>query len=213
MNSRAQLEKALTSRLNGIQITDQLCRLSRAKAPPPVLKTNSIAPQESFKFLPHPPQNQRTSGLQRQGNARTEGRNVKPVPPAEPRAKKSTVRKFYDVKKQDSFIDEGRISGDGESLENEEYQEKSRCPSWERMPGDGCISDIAEEDEDAEEEDDNIDESDNDDENNDSNEGNLDDEFYECDELDEGKMCFFNPSWNLLFSPVLNNLGLKKSYM
>lgn len=194
MNSRAQLEKSLSSRLNGVQITDQLCRLSRAKAPPPVLKTNSIAPQKSFKFLPHPPQNQRTSGPQAQGNARTEGKSVKPVPPSEPRAKKSTVRKFYDVKKQDSFIDEGRISGDGESLENEEYQEKSRCPSWERMPGDGCISDIAEEDEDVEEEEeeddmDKID--DDDDDNNDFNEGNIDDDFYECDELDEGKMCFF----------------------
>lgn len=194
MNSRAQLEKSLSSRLNGVQITDQLCRLSRAKAPPPVLKTNSIAPQKSFKFLPHPPQNQRTSGPQAQGNARTECKSVKPVPPSEPRAKKSTVRKFYDVKKQDSFIDEGRISGDGESLENEEYQEKSRCPSWERMPGDGCISDIAEEDEDVEEEEeeddmDKID--DDDDDNNDFNEGNIDDDFYECDELDEGKMCFF----------------------
>lgn len=198
MNSRAQLEKSLSSRLNGVQITDQLCRLSRAKAPPPVLKTNSIAPQKSFKFLPHPPQNQRTSGPQAQGNARTEGKSVKPVPPSEPRAKKSTVRKFYDVKKQDSFIDEGRISGDGESLENEEYQEKSRCPSWERMPGDGCISDIAEEDEDVEEEEDDMDKIDDDDDNNDFNEGNIDDDFYECDELDEGKMCFF-PSLNLLF--------------
>ena len=77
--------------------------------------------------------------------------------------------------------------------ENEEYQEKSRCPSWERMPGDGCISDIAEEDEDAEEEDD-MDENDDDDDedNNDFNEGNIDDDdFYECDELDEGKMFFF----------------------
>ena len=205
MNSRAQLEKALSSRLNGVQITDQLCRLSRAKAPPPVLKTNSIAPQKSFKFLPHPPQNQRTSGLQSQGNSRAEGKNVKPVPPAAPRAKKSIVRKFYDVKKQDSFIDEGRISGDGESLDNEEYQEKSRCPSWERMPGDGCISDIAEEDEDAEEEEDDMDENDDDEDNNDVNEGNIDDDFYECDELDEGKMFFFVfPSLNLLFISVLN---------
>lgn len=197
MNSRAQLEKALSSRLNGVQITDQLCRLSRAKEPQPVLKTNSITPQKSFKFLPHPPQNQRPSGLQ--GNARAEGKNIKPVPPAEPRAKKSTVRKFYDVKKQDSFIDEGRISGDGESLENEEYYEKSRCPSWERMPGDGCISDIAEEDEDAEEEDDDVEENDDDNDNNDFIEGNLDDDLYECDELDEGKKCFFFPSLNLLF--------------
>lgn len=194
MNSRAQLEKALSSRLNGVQITDQLCRLSRAKAPPPVLKTNSIAPRKSFKFLPHPPQNQRTSGIQSQGNSRPDGKNIKPAPPAMPRAKKSTLRKFYDVKKQDSFIDEGRISGDGESLENEEYQEKSRCPSWERMPGDGCISDIAEEDEDAEEEEeDDVDENDDDDDedNNDLNEGNNDDDFYECDELDEGKVFFF----------------------
>ena len=123
-----------------------------------------------------------------------------------PQAKKSTLRKFYDVKKQDSFIDEGRISGDGESLENEEYQEKSRCPSWERMPGDGCISDIAEEDEDAEEEEeDDVDENDDDDEdNNDLNEGNNDDDFYECDELDEGKVFFFVfPSPNVLFIPVV----------
>ena len=195
MNSRAQLEKDnLSSRLNRVQITNQLQRLSRAKAPPPVLKTNSLAPQKSFKFLPHPPQNQRTSGLQGAGNKRTEGKNVKPVPPAGPRVQKSTVRKFYDVKKQDSFIDEGRISGDGESLENEEYHEKSRCPSWERMPGDGCISDIAEEDEDTEEGDvvDKTDDDDDDDEddNNDFNEETLYDDFYECDDLDEGKRCF-----------------------
>ena len=191
MNSRAQLEKALSSRLNGVQITDQLCRLSREKAPPPVLKTNSIAPQKSFKFLPHPPQNQRTSGSQVHGNARTESKNVKPVPPSEPRSKKSVVRKFYDVKKQDSFVDEGRISGDGESLENEEYQEKSRCPSWERIPGDGCISDIAEEDEGVEEEeDDDMDKIDDDDDNNDFNEGNIDEDIYECDELDEGNFFF-----------------------
>lgn len=197
MNSRAQLEKDnLSSRLNRVQITNQLQRLSRAKAPPPVLKTNSLAPQKSFKFLPHPPQNQRTSGLQGAGNKRTEGKNVKPVLPAGPRVQKSTVRKFYDVKKQDSFIDEGRISGDGESLENEEYHEKSRCPSWERMPGDGCISDIAEEDEDTEEDDvvDKTDDDDDDeDDNNDFNEETLDDDFYECDDLDEGKMCILFP--------------------
>lgn len=193
MNSRAQLEKDLSSRLNRVQITNELHRLSRAKAPPPVLKTNSLAPQKSFKFLPHPPQNQRTSGLQGAGNKRTEGKNVKPVPPAGPRVQKSTVRKFYAVKKQDSFIDEGRISGDGESLENEEYHEKSRCPSWERMPGDGCISDIAEEDEDDKDDDD-IDKTDDDyDDNNDFNEETHDDDFCECDDLDEGKMCFFFP--------------------
>ena len=213
MNSKVQLEKALSSRLNGVQITDQLCRLSRAKAPPPVLKTNSIAPQKSFKFLPHPPQNQRASGLQSQGNSRAEGKNVKPVPPAAPRAKKPTVRKFYDVRKQDSFIDEGRISGDGESLENEEYQEKSRCPSWERMPGDGCISDIAEEDEDIEEDDMDENDDDDDEDNNDFNEGNIDDDdFYECDELDEGKMFFFCFSFTEFTFYFCGNLLMTCSY-
>lgn len=109
--------------------------------------------------------------------------------------KKLILRKFYDVKKQDSFIDEGRISGDGELLENEEYQEKLRCLLWERMLGDGCILDIVEEDEDVEEEEeeeDDVDENDDDDDedNNDLNEGNNDDDFYECDELDEGKVFF-----------------------
>lgn len=109
------------------------------------------------------------------------------------RVKKLILRKFYDVKKQDSFIDEGRISGDGELLENEEYQEKLRCLLWERMLGDGCILDIVEEDEDVEEEEDDVDENDDDDDedNNDLNEGNYDDDFYECDELDEGKVFFF----------------------
>lgn len=108
------------------------------------------------------------------------------------RVKKLILRKFYDVKKQDSFIDEGRISGDGELLENEEYQEKLRCLLWERMLGDGCILDIVEEDEDVEEEEDDVDENDDDDDedNNDLNEGNYDDDFYECDELDEGKVFF-----------------------
>lgn len=194
MNSRAQLEKALSSRLSGVQITNQLSGLSRAKAPPPVLKSHSIAPQKSFKFIPHPPPNHKPVGLQSSTGAA--GKNVKPTPPVEPRAKKSTVRKFYDVRKQDSLIDEGRISGDGESLENEEYQEKSRCPSWERMPGDGCISDIAEEDEDAEEENDDVEE-DNDADDGDGNElieGNFDNDYYEYDELDEGTV-----SWILFF--------------
>lgn len=182
MNSKTQLEKALSSKLNGIQITDQLSRLSRAKATPPVLKTHQITPQKSFRFVPHPPQNRRHVGFQ--NSAVADCKNIKPVPPTEPREKKSMVRKFYDVKKQENIVDEGRVSGDGESLENEDFYEKSRCPSWERMPGDGCISDIAEEDEDAEEEDVDMEENDNDDE---SIEGNFDNDFYECDELDEGK--------------------------
>ncbi|KAJ7318897.1 Tubulin polyglutamylase ttll4 [Desmophyllum pertusum] len=181
MNSRAQLEKALSSRLSGIQITNQLSGLSRAKAPPPVLKSHSIVPQKSLKFIPHPPQKGRPVGLQSGTGA--EGKSIKPVPPAEPRAKRPSVRKFYDVRKQDGVIDESRICGDGESLENEEYYEKSRCPSWERIPGDGCISDIAEEDEDAEEENDEAEENDDDDD--DDEDGNCDNDFYECDELDE----------------------------
>lgn len=186
MNSKAQLEKALSTRLNGVQITNQLTtQLSRAKAPAPVLKSHGIAPQKTFRFIPHPPPNHRPGGLQ--SNAKATGKNIKPTPPAVPRTKRSTVRKFYDVKKQDSFIDEGRISGDGESLDNEEYHEKSSCPSWERMPGDGCISDIAEEDEDAEEENDDVEEDDADSVDNDEfMEGNLDNDLYECDELDEG---------------------------
>ena len=100
--------------------------------------------------------------------------------------------KFYAVKKQDGIFDEGRVSGDGESLVNEEDFEKSRCPSWERMPGDGCISDIAEEDEDSDKEE----ESNNyyncekeviDEENESEFDENDDGDYDDCDELDEGK--------------------------
>ena len=199
MNSRAQLEKALSSRLSGIQITNQLSGLSRAKAPPPVLKSHSIVPQKSLKFIPHPPQKGRPVGLQSGTGA--EGKSIKPVPPAEPRAKRPSVRKFYDVRKQDGVIDESRICGDGESLENEEYYEKSRCPSWERIPGDGCISDIAEEDEDAEEENDEAEENDDDDD----EDGNCDNDFYECDELDEGKVDS-DFALNLFLSSCTSNL-------
>ena len=185
MNSREQLEKALSSKLNGIQITNQLSRLSRAKATPPVLKTQPIRPQKSFRFIPHPPQNRKSVGFQNSRGA--DSKHIKPVPPTEPHGKKSMVRKFYDVRKLDSIVDESRVSGDGESLDNEEFYEKSRCPSWERMPGDGCISDIAEEDEDVEEDGD-LEENDDDDDNDndESVEGNYDNDFYECDDLDEG---------------------------
>jgi len=201
MNSRSHLEKTLSAKLSGMQITHQSSGLSRAKATPPVLKTHSISPQKSFKFIPHPPQNHRPVGIQR--SSRAEGKGVKPVPPSEPKAKKGAVRKFCDVRKQDSIVDEGRVSGDGESLENEEYYEKSRCPSWERMPGDGCISDIAEEDEDAEDENCDLEENDNDDDE-EFVEGNVDDEYDDCDELDEGKGALTSEavilSWQILGS-------------
>ena len=133
--------------------------------------------------MPHPPQNRKSVGFQ--NSRRTDDQNIKPAPPTEPRGKNYMVRKFYDVRKKDSVVDESRVSGDGESLENEEFYEKLRCPSWERMPGDGCISDIAEEDEDAEEEDGDMDENDDDDDE-ESVEDNYDNDFYECDDLDEG---------------------------
>lgn len=185
MIPRSQLEKTLSGRLSGMQITaNQSSGLYRAKATPPVLKSHPIPPQKSLKFIPHPPQNRRPAGTQH--TARAERNGFKPGPPTEPKVKKSAVKKFYDVKKQDNVINEGRVSGDGESLENEEYYEKSRCPSWERMPGDGCISDIAEEDEDAEEENCDLEENDNDDDD-DCVEGNFEDDYYDCGELDEGK--------------------------
>ena len=185
MYSKSQLEKVLSSRLSGLQVSNQSSGLYRAKATPPVLKTHSIAPQKSLQFVPHPPQNHRPVGFQ--STTRAERKGIKPVPPSEPKAKKTAVRKFYDVKKQDSITDEGRVSGDGESLENEEYYEKSRCPSWERVPGDGCFSDIAEEDEDAEEENCDLEENDKDDDEDEFVEDNFDDDLYDCEELDEGK--------------------------
>ena len=184
MNSRPHLEKSLSSRLSGMQITNQSSGLCRAKATPPVLKTHSISPQKDLKFTPHPPKNRRPAGMQ--CTSRIERKGIGPVPPTAPKAKKAAVRKFYDVKKQDSIIDEGRVSGDGESLENEECFEKSRCPSWERMPGDGCISDIAEEDEDADEE--KFDLEENDDDDDEFVEDNFDEDYFDCDELDEGKL-------------------------
>lgn len=184
MNSRSQVEQAMSSRLSGLQISsNQSSRLYRAKATPPVLKTHSGTSQKATKFIPHPPH--RPVGIQRTPT-RTEGKGVKPpLPPSEPKSRKTAVRKFYDIKKQENIIDEGRISGDGESLENEEYFEKSRCPSWERMPGDGCISDIAEEDEEAEEENSDLEE--NDSENDVDAECNDDDDFDDFEELDEGQ--------------------------
>lgn len=187
MNSRSHLENSLSSRLSGLQITKQSSGLCRAKATPPVLKTHAVSPQRDLKFMPNPPQNQRPVAIQ--GTLRAERRGVRPMLPTQPKAKKGAVRKFYDVRKQDGVIDEGRVSGDGESLENEEYLEKSRCPSLERMPGDGCISDIAEEDEEAEEQDCDGE----DDEDDELAEGNVDDDYYDCEELDEGKRDLPNP--------------------
>lgn len=185
MNSRSQVvERAMSSRLSGLQISsNQSSGLYRAKATPPVLKTHSGTSQKATRFIPHPPH--KPVGIQRTPT-RMEGKGVKPpLPPSEPKSRKTAVRKFYDVKKQENIVDEGRVSGDGESLENEEYFEKSRCPSWERMPGDGCISDIAEEDEEAEEENSDLEE--NDSENDVDAECNDDDDFYDCEELDEGQ--------------------------
>lgn len=135
--------------------------------------------------MPHPPQ--RCRPVVGNSTLRINRKGVRPVPPSQPKSRKGQVCKFYDVKKQDRIIDEGRVSGDGESLVNEEDFEKSRCPSWERMPGDGCISDIAEEDEDNDNEgesNDNCDEEVIDEENESEFDENDDDDY---DELDEGK--------------------------
>ena len=196
MAAKSDFEKVLSSRLNRIQINHQPMGLSRAKVTPPVLQTHTIIPARAFKFVPHPPKSRKPISVSL-NNTRSDNKNKLTSVP-HPRKKKTTLKKFYDVKKQMSIAEEGRVRGDGESFENDEFFEKSSWPSWERMPGDGCVSDIAEDDEeDIEGEDveneDGID-GDNDYENdNDFAEGNFDNECYECDELDEGKMFF--PLW------------------
>lgn len=96
-------------------------------------KSSSAAFQamQPRQFVPRPP-------------ART-----KPTPPISP--KKSTYfRKFYAVKTEDTY--EQRISGDGEAFVDDDEDNKGinfKIPSFERLPPDGCFSDIAEEDEDA----------------------------------------------------------------
>ena len=114
MNSRPQVEQAMSSRLSGLQISsNQSSGLYRAKATPPVLKTHSGTSQKATKFIPHPPH--RPVGIQRTPT-RMEGKGVKPpLPPSEPKSRKTAVRKFYDIKKQENIIDEGRVSGDGMS--------------------------------------------------------------------------------------------------
>ncbi|KAK2570041.1 Tubulin monoglutamylase TTLL4 [Acropora cervicornis] len=150
MNSKTPFEKSLSSKLSNLQISKQSSGLSRAKATPLVLKAHLSSSQKDLKFVPHPPQ--RCRPVVGNSTSRINRKGIRPVPPSQPKSRKGQVCKFYAVKKQDGIIDEGRVSGDGESLVNEEDFEKSRCPSWERMPGDGCISDIAEEDEDSDKE-------------------------------------------------------------
>ncbi|XP_068716224.1 tubulin monoglutamylase TTLL4-like [Montipora foliosa] len=182
MTSRTPSEKSLSSRLNHMQISKQPSGLCRAKATPPVLKAHFMSSQKDPKFVPYPPQKARPVATK--STSLVARNDVRPVPPTQPKTKKRLVRKFYDIHKQDGIIYEGRVSGDGESLDNEEFFEKSRCPSWERMPGDGCISDIAEEDEDAEE-DKNCEEEEIDEDEDGFDEENFDDDFDNCDESDE----------------------------
>lgn len=93
-----------------------------------------------------------------------------PTPPSAPKTKTTFQRKFY---KTEELIYEDRICGDGESSKDDEYLEKDQF--IERQPGDGCFSDIAEEDEDD------VDESGNEDA--DEGENDIEDDFYECDEI------------------------------
>lgn len=186
MNSRTPFEKSLSSKLSNLQISKQSSGLSRAKATPLVLKTHLSSSQKDLKFVPHPPQ--RCRPVVGNSTSRINRKGIRPVPPSQPKSRKGQVCKFYAVKKQDGMIDEGRVSGDGESLVNEEDFEKSRCPSWERMPGDGCISDIAEEDEDSDKEEEsnyNCEEEVIDEENESESDENDDDDYDDCDELDE----------------------------
>ena len=186
--SLSEFDRTIVNRLDRMQVSSAKppSGLSRPKSRPLLLKSTTQAQSIpiSTKLVPHPPDSKKTSstpGSHATGNMR------RPTPPSTPKGKTLLVRKFYDVRKED-LLDEDRVCGDGE--DSAEHSEAG-VPTWEkeRLPGDGCFSDIAEEGEDAEgesddghfgpEEDEGIE--------------NLgDDDYFECDELDEAgkKGCF-----------------------
>ena len=94
----------------------------------------NVKPLQPRQLIPHPPAKK------------------KPTPPTSP-PKSTYFRKFYACKTDESY--EQRISGDGEAFNDDDESSGSKYPSFERLPPDGCFSDIAEEDEDADDIDDN----------------------------------------------------------
>lgn len=176
MAARSDFDKTIVNRFDRMQITNAKppTGLSRHKSRPFLLKsTQAKTIPISTKIVPHPPHTKKHTSSPNFHFSSIK----KPAPPNTPKSKIMLVRKFYDVKKE-GLVDEGRVSGDGESCTECNEGGLPYCER-ERVPGDGCFSDIAEEDEEGEVDDDNfVAEED---------EGieDLDDDFYECDELDE----------------------------
>lgn len=161
MNSNPAWQSNLAASFGELRVTRKPpTGLIREKAKPLLLKTETRQ-----KPVPHPP----TSPKKSPQNGDNIPLNI-PTPPSVPKTKSTFQRKFY---KTEEVLSEDRICGDGESCKDDEYVEKDVIP--ERQPGDGCFSDIAEEDEDE------IDESDNEDDVEGDN--NFEDEYYECDEI------------------------------
>lgn len=161
MNSNPLWQSNLTANFGDLKLNSKPpTGLIREKAKPLLLKSDG-------KQRPHPP----TSPKKAQQNG--ENQLNKPTPPSIPRSKNTFQRKFY---KTEEVLYEDRVCGDGESCKDDYYEKDIVL---ERQPGDGCFSDIAEEDEDD------VDDSDND--CTVEGEDNFEDEYFECDEMVDGE--------------------------
>lgn len=118
------------------QLTARFEKLNVAAKPPSGLASNgkptakALQPLYPRQLVPRPPLAKK-----------------KPNPPTCPKKPTSTYfRKFYALKTEEHS--EQRISGDGEAVVDDEVEnsgDNSETPSFERLPPDGCFSDIAEE--------------------------------------------------------------------
>ncbi|KAK3748193.1 hypothetical protein QZH41_012997 [Actinostola sp. cb2023] len=168
MNSNPFWQSNLAARFGELRVNSKPpTGLVREKAKPLLLvKTDADTLGRSDtkpKPIPHPPQTPKTISPDNCSPAK------KPTPPSTPKCGTTFQRKFY--KSEELLYDEDRVCGDGESCKDDEYIDKDVI--LERQPGDGCFSDIAEEDEDDESDDDAAVEG----------EDNLEDGCYECNEM------------------------------
>jgi hypothetical protein len=175
MNAKPHWKSGLAAKFGELRVNSKPpTGLLREKARPLLLKSESDPLNGLVKpsFVPHPPQAPKKTASVPSSPVRSQV--IKnPTPPSTPKNRNISKRKLF---KSEDLWDEDRVCGDGEACKADDiYSEKDII--LERQPGDGCFSDIAEEDEECDEEcvndDDEVDE---------------DNIEYECGDLDEEEL-------------------------
>ncbi|XP_031549397.1 tubulin polyglutamylase TTLL4-like isoform X2 [Actinia tenebrosa] len=175
MNNKPNWESSLIAKFGELKVNSKPpTGLLREKAKPLLLKPESETVNGLIKpnFVPHPPQGPKKATSVPSPPVCSPVK--KPTPPSTAKTKGTFRRKYS---KSEEIWYEDRVSGDGEASKDDDiYSEKDSI--LERQPGDGCFSDIAEEDE----------EDDDECMNDDDEVGDEEDIDYDCDGLEEEEL-------------------------